>query len=356
VQKLFTYLAIFVLLTVMTNSVMAQPGGGGGLQVMKIYDADGVMISKSDTGLRIRQYILSGKNNRVKREIMPDGMNSRFNYANKVYTHIFLPPYILQKNQRKAAPNQRVQLLYNNDTMTIDFIGIIGENPAGNTDHMERINFKPGYFKSYRNPHQSHSRFWNDTALTLKQKNEIFNLLYQGLDDVAVYQLQNLGLLEYIPPVPSKIIRPRPSKRIRCSDTVIYNGYNVLCHVNIVMKEGNIEITSSAKPIIIDSVGQCYKFYYYFPFNPFSRDVSENEQKDGHTFLREIRTAQLTINKQLFSGCVRISTTSYLMRAGNTNHSVYSILVLYYQNGKVVREENLHDVDPKTEQPIERLS
>jgi hypothetical protein len=315
-----------------------QPGGGGGLQITEIHDFDSRRIPENDTALQIKCFVLSEKKHHVKEELP---LTNRHRYKP---AHIYLPPLIRTPKKDREIPNLRLQLIYKQDTMIIDIIGIPGENGNGDIDIMERIEFIPGYFKCFRSPHISHPDLWNDEGKTERHRIDIIHLLQSGISNSTILPLSSIGLLQHIPDPDEKGKEIR-RRRLECIDSS-YNLYDYysLCYHMISINDSMIEISSKAKPVQPDSF-LCYKFmYYYINRNRINQadKITMEEGKLAYTTLEKIKTSGLKINGKPFTGCVKIA--SMFFNRGLRHYSGFDLLVLYYDEGKILKHRLIPDV------------
>ena len=132
---------ILLLLLSLVNYAFAQPGGGGGLDINSFYNANGSLISRTDTSLHIIAFLL--EDSTVESPILAQ-LEETYIFGKKVSNssseiHCNLPP-----------GNIRLYIIYQKDTMLLDLIGIIDENGAGIHDYMDSIVIQPGYYRYRR--------------------------------------------------------------------------------------------------------------------------------------------------------------------------------------------------------------
>lgn len=123
-------LNVILFLTLLIQISNAQPGGGGGIRILNINDYNGTPFVKGDSSLRIQHFVLSKREQREMYTIYELNYN-KYDFAGKFQTFYYIPPYIIERNKRSEIPNQSIKLLYENDTMIIDFIDVLQENGAG---------------------------------------------------------------------------------------------------------------------------------------------------------------------------------------------------------------------------------
>ncbi len=169
---------------------LAQPGGGGGLYIMQLYDADKKLIQKNDPFLKLQQFILS-KKKKPKEYTKKDWL---YDYRNVDTTaaHIYIPSVIKKGSGEQYLPDVQLLLIFHRDTMIIDLIGMRRPNAGAYVDVMEKIEFKPGYFRCLRDPYQQLPNY-----IAHPQQNEMRKLLDTGLTDSTLDRLVHFGLLQY---------------------------------------------------------------------------------------------------------------------------------------------------------------
>jgi tetratricopeptide (TPR) repeat protein len=151
---------LFLLLLV-SGKVAAQPGGGGGLVIGSLFSnkLDSINLL-TDTALSIRTFILAEGKVYQETFLYQIFLKEKGNLRISRHHHGFgLPPAndINEDRYADRESNQRMYLVYKQDTMIIDFMGIIGENGMGNSDTMDSLVIQKGYFKYNRSKHNNRS-------------------------------------------------------------------------------------------------------------------------------------------------------------------------------------------------------
>jgi tetratricopeptide (TPR) repeat protein len=185
-------LILFMLL--LSCSVVAQPGGGGGLQIQGLYSQNLEPINLlTDSSLKIRTFLLF--DNKIYQEtfIYQTFLNKKGEaYINSRTLGFGLPPATALLDGRIEL-DQRMYVTYKTDTMIVDFINIEGENGAGYFDHMDSLVIQKGYFKFYRLKKQQNS-IYDDYDYESHDKNSAF--LTKGLTFYTAVPLLKEGYLE----------------------------------------------------------------------------------------------------------------------------------------------------------------
>jgi len=195
IQKLKLRVFIFPML-LFAGKLYAQPGGGGGLGIVDFYSSklDRLDIS-SDTSLKIRTFsMLEGKLNQERYMFQP---LPKENGKVRIYHPDYgtrLPPTDDRDGYSDKSSIQRMYIVYQKDTMIIDFYEIIGENGAGRADRMDSLVIQRGYFKFHRSKKIGKSFNREDYDRNVK-------LLKNGLTFYTVNQLSNAGYIEYNPTI-----------------------------------------------------------------------------------------------------------------------------------------------------------
>ena len=191
----FIKLIYFIILNLLLFSrpLFAQPGGGGGLSIGSLYDEKLERIDFfSDSSIKIRTFILNGEKIHQETFLFQRLLNQKVNRAiNSLVYKFLLPPSddIDVDGYLDNQSNQRMFILRNQDTMIIDFVGIIGENPAGIRDLMDSLVIQKGYFKFYR--------FKNTESLICDDFHKNRRLIGNGLTPTTVKHLSCEGYLEH---------------------------------------------------------------------------------------------------------------------------------------------------------------
>jgi hypothetical protein len=93
-------------------------------------------------------------------------------------------------------------------------------------------------------------------------------------------------------------------------------------------------------------------FYYYFMFNA-RQDMDNSETKLANSLLRKLTSYKIKINGNYFSGQIKFAAAYY--KAGIFgDYGMNVIYVNQYEEGKLVKSNVLYDVNPHTEERIER--
>lgn len=310
------YLAVFILSTlVLCQSILGQPGGGGGIQIEKIIDKNLQLISKSDPELKITRFLLGTDSTHKVLQLY--SAEAKYHYrTNGKPNHIFLPPYIYlptfkSKNaKRTSVPNQRIMLIYKKDTMIIDFIDILMENGAGYTDYIEVLKLYPGYFTCYRNIRNRLPIFFNESAFAIfnapKLVDTLNMALKKGINDETLPMLYQYKLLEH-----NKDLKPYIFFENSRYDTLFlaHAPVDSLPYKNIQIKGNNIQIKTTASPIITDS-GLQYKFLLPSFATIKQKHFIEITDKEGQQkYLLFINTSiptELYINHKKFTGILKL--------------------------------------------------
>lgn len=349
-NNMMKILPIILFFLALTHSAIAQPGGGGGIRILNILDNTGKPFIKGDSILQIKLYTLSKNEKKIDFEIQANQeLNHQF--GGKGNTRFYLPPYIREKTKTIKLPNQRLLLIYLNDTMTIDFIDVLPPNGAGNSDVVTNIYFKSGYYKSYRVPAKKSEEFWTGKVSSEKEKKEVLNALLNGINTNTDYILVGFGLLKHVPD-PNLENKKLQRQRENCKESV--NGkYYTLCFNNMETQDMDSTITISVNQNS-DSLASSdsLHFYYFFMFNA-RQDMHNSETKLANSLLRKLTSYKIKINGNYFSGQIKFAVAYYNAGISST-YGMYIIYVNHYKEGKLVKSNVLYDVNPHTEERIER--
>lgn len=334
---------IVLFFIVFIPSVYAQPGGGGGLRILNILDYSGKPIRQGDANLRIIHFALS-KSGEKQSSIIPPGQNRFHTFYDESNTFYYLPPYIQEGNKKTYIPNQRIQLIYSEDTMTIDFIGVMNENGAGHSDMVENIHFNPGYYKSFRNPNDIIEGFGEK-----KERNDILKAMYKGINTNTDYILKARGLLVHIPD-PDSYVKQLKRNRKSCTPEIITAPYSRLCAHQLNIQDSTIHlIDNSGLSDFKDS--SLLHYVYYFSFNYRSRINPEVQL--ATTMLESFKKSNLRVNQMRYTGTLKLAVPFH--NAGiSSSYSGYNLWILEYSKGILTKIEIKNDVSLITEQVQER--
>lgn len=188
------WLFIFALL-LSAGPLLAQPGGGGGLIISGFYNTRlGRINMLTDHSLQIRTFLLAGA------EIYQETFLYQTLLKQKSKTEMTLTapgfdlPPATDIHDRRGTSDQRMYIVFEQDTMIVDFIGIPGANGAGYRDRMDSLVIQKGYFKYYRTGKEGKSPVAEDDERNRK-------LTGTGLTLYTAAALSSQGYIEYNPSV-----------------------------------------------------------------------------------------------------------------------------------------------------------
>lgn len=324
--------------------MIAQPGRGGGLCILNIYDYAGKPFQKDyDTLLKIHHFALSENGDKQLFSIEPK-QEKNHSFSQKEKTFFYLPPYIGYIPEERKLPNQRLVLIYSNDTMTIDFIDVIADNGSGYSQVVENIYFNPGYYKSYREPSKVIKGFSEDTFVKESDRNELSKALLNGINTNTDYILVAWNLLKYIPDLNLENKRLRRSRN-SCKEEVVLKKYYTLCEKKITIKGNVIEILTESKPTIINKKST-FHFYYYYSFS--GRFIGQTEEdKLARDILLSIEKLNLRVNGKNYTGIIKLAI-GFTDAGISSTYSGTGVWIIEYLNGNKININKLIDVDPET--------
>lgn len=349
-------LSLLTFITTILQILHAQPGGGGGIQIMNVLvpDATGFKtISKKDTSLKINAYFLALNINKDINSIARNrALNNydKYDFAGKVFTHIYLPPHYLKDGKTTPAPNQRLELIYKGDTMTLDFFGVIPENGSGRTDQIDTISFYSGtYFKCYRNVEAKIARYYPGTSTGNRirpgELDSIRRLMQMGITYHTLRALEKYELLQQFNNKPAMTIFLRQEKY----DTVWLQSFPIynLELKNINIQSNKINIRADEDAVLVNNQ-LIYKFY--LGFTPTLGFTEKNEgQEKVRLLFTQLKTIPLEINGHQFTGTIK-----WLTPFRNNWYSGVSLSIHTFSHGVLVKEEIRYDVHPQLERELER--
>ncbi len=173
--------------------VSAQPGGGGGLFIRNMYNRNLKPVDLSnDPQIFIRTFVLL-KGKVYQETFLHDQYmaNNGKMRVSRSYYGFGLPPAgdVDGNGYGDRQSDQRMMIIYNRDTMVIDFTGITGENAGGYTDVMDSLVIQPGYFTYDR------SRLNNSTGYNIDEWKALAKLQQNGLTPFTIQQLRSKKLI-----------------------------------------------------------------------------------------------------------------------------------------------------------------
>jgi hypothetical protein len=158
---------ILLTLTLLTSNLFGQPGGGGGLYIAGFYNKQLKEINYNDTSFKTRIFALNDTsiNSKITQEILPSNGKS------------LSPPF----------SNQRMFIIYNNDSMIIDFFNVMPENGGGNFDYMDSVIFKHGHYRYFRYPNNLSSKVYQEQNLYLLFSNGLTPYTIDNLSKIIFW-------------------------------------------------------------------------------------------------------------------------------------------------------------------------
>lgn len=189
-------LCLILILLIANTAVLAQPGGGGGLTIGNLYNTRQEKIDLlNDAALQIRTFIL--KDDKIYQEtFLYDAFlekNGQLRISRQHYGFGFPPADdVNEDGYADRESNQRMLIMYDKDTMIIDFTGIIGGNAGGYTDKMDSLVIQKGYFKYYRTKKKNTEYHFPQDEITRK-------CLNNGLTPYTAQQLAAGDYMAYDP-------------------------------------------------------------------------------------------------------------------------------------------------------------
>lgn len=143
-------LALFLLLPF---AVLAQPGGGGGLQIKNCYRIRNNRVDSFEKNYvpQMRLFFLAdtSMSGLVTEEV--GGVTEQQPRRSYKESSLYFPPpgyfsdYNLYRDWHYL--NYRLLWYYGGDTMVVDFLGVLPENAGGSISEMDSLVFQPGYYR-----------------------------------------------------------------------------------------------------------------------------------------------------------------------------------------------------------------
>lgn len=341
--KNFLLIVVPVLLFFTTH---AQIPEGGGLRIIKIMVPDPMwggfkVISPNDSMIKIRSYALELDTNDNIRSITPTSFaKDRINdddTANAFNTHIYLPYSARINGNKKLLPDQRLELIYKADTMTIDFFDIPPPGESGDMDSMDTLTFyRSHYLKCYRDPSKKLPSYVNPPQT---KDDPVYRFMQMGITNHTIPLLYNYLLVEDADKPVMMVFQG--DKQYDTLWLPAVPVYTVLPGtVDISAKK--INISTAKPPLLIDSGKISYKFY-----QAFSPSLSPgSEEIKMRTMMKELRTIPLYINGKRFTGVIK-----WLLPFRNSLKQYWGtwMIIHEFREGVLISERNAGDVDPDTE-------
>jgi len=133
---------ITILFVFISIEIYAQPGGGGGLNIENLYSKSLKRINIFDENLKIRYFVITDTSYK----------SNIFEEIKKEEKTTFICHCNFENENSKYDNNQRIELIYKEDTMIVDFLQIMPANPMGIKSSIDSLVIMKGYFRYYRNP------------------------------------------------------------------------------------------------------------------------------------------------------------------------------------------------------------
>jgi hypothetical protein len=343
---LLFFLSHFVL-----QITRAQPGDGGGIQVLRIVDKDNHLVYPADIALRIKYFILSDNEPYTVVSSYTDAERDwQYNFTRIGKPHIYIPPYLVKKTGNVYVPNQRLLLMYKYEIMAIDFIDVLPINPGGASDVIRLLKFYPAHFICYRNKAKHLPNIFTKEIAPAHElsvlQDAITRAMEKGINDETLPLLSTYQIIEQW---------KRPLKQLVFLKEGNYDtAYlpsspsNDLPLENIIFRDSSILIHTNSYPLVIDS-GLQYKFYFTAGGSIDHSGIFQAGSKQMALCI-QLNTATLYINNKKFTGVLKI-----LFPFRNIIGSVYtgySMGLYVFKEGKKTSITQGRDIDSDAEEPV----
>lgn len=329
-SSIWVYL-MTLFLCLLALLVTAQPGGGGGLNISAIYNMGGELMEMNSPHFKMNHFVL-GKNGKKVEYIFDTLQKETSNYYTSGRKWLYLPPDYLESE--KKCPNQRLEIIYKKDTMTIDFIGISMNHAQGASEQIDAIYFFPGKYKMHRMESDRYLEIQNSKSIPADQKKKVEEAMHNWYSA----ELRNWQLLEeeYNP---KKRAFLQKYFRENCEEEMGTRENYRLCEQMMSMEGTIFQVKTIQKPLIKADTS-IYRFTYYYSFtNPLLRkqilnedadkkadDFPYEEEKLASSYLDAFETKTLYLKGSLYSGIIeiRISTSGFSGVEQTVYHYCYS--------------------------------
>lgn len=309
-----------------------QPNQSTGLLIKDLVDYNGDAIQYKNKKILIKHYILSDKKHKVIDSLSDEKIQNIRNEI-KSQGYYFMADSYERNGKKKDAPNQRLMLIYQTDTLTIDFIDI------GQYDVVEEIVFFPEYFKIYRDPAKKIKDWDNDSLYPPETRSKIRELLKLGISH-KVYPLSGYRLLENKTcKDPFNVLQKY--QRLDCLEKKSeIKGYTILCEQNFNTIDSILYLQTNELSIKVNKQ-EVYQFYYYYT----NKYRVCDEYYLAFDLLKKIEFYNLYINQKKFTGMIRLVVPQLW-----DDWLYYDLWKMTYEEGLLKKREVLNNVDPITEE------
>jgi hypothetical protein len=352
-MKSFAILFFYFLLT--SCFAQGQPGGGGGVIIQTLIDKNGHLISSRDSGLVIRKFILSDAVGLSVQEYHSNQEKSSFpKHATVNQGGLYIRPYIGVYDEIKM-PHQLIQFIYRGDTVFVEFEDIKMKDGTGYSNWLDTLQLIPGRYKiPFRFLYGYYTR--NGTAADNKRYDSISALARRGITATTIPMLRNLGLL-YI------MINER--------FTTIYQNANNTFDTDClpvkpvyVMKVGaiaigkkRININVNAAPMLENDTLLYRILMQVPPLNTIAvMNRVNDDQLEAIRALNKLSFKQVYINRQPYTGYLKVFIPFSEFRPGNVTISGFSLSVFYFEDGILLHREDIPDIELDESDVPKRLS
>lgn len=366
----------FLFLTAVAYSGSAQPGGGGGLQILHVAYWDGNnTISLANAALKLKFYTLSSQKNNRKAAAYKQASISDYPVTRLSKESIYLPPYIdyttNKRSERVFMPDQRLELIYKKDTMVIDFMDIMLRSGSGITDVMDTLTMYPGRrMISYRSPGKRLPELFSKSPI-LTDYNErqamdtIRKALLRGITNTTLPVLCRYDLVKdegYLQKVVfvrqdgyDTVLLPHAPVNNLYVDALSFSDDEPGIAPEINIDTGKDPILSGNEPL--------YKFLFNYNLCPdrMVLRLGEKQKKEepdsiikAGYFFKQIEKASLTVNGQKYTGTLKIVYPCTGFDLGIRKYSTYGLIVCKYENGRLMSRTGAGDIDIISELQLAR--
>lgn len=182
-------LLLFLCFSVFT-ALLAQPGGGGGVKILRFYGSNKQYFSPSKALVK-KHFILadSSRNAKAIREQTPNYLYSFPRYFAYELKPTFSSPLIASHKYSQHENFQRIMVAHDEDTLVIDFINIPMENPVGMYWTLDSVCLQTAYLRIDFEREE-------ELGLSHMQKDSLKNYLQRGITPSTLPFLERIHFVE----------------------------------------------------------------------------------------------------------------------------------------------------------------
>lgn len=345
--------ALFLIALLFTFCILishAQPGGGGGLNISYITYVNGDTLDFTDKNFKINHYAMNKKFSKVEFQFLEEQKRSYYTGEKEWF---YLPPDYHNNDKIEFSTNQRLEIIYKIDTMTIDFYGIMQENGAGHVEQLTTIQFFPGNYKFHLTESERFDSCWQYKDQFHDQIKKLQEDMRTGITQLTKPNLKAWRILEEAFNPYTEIFWAKYFRE-NCTDIVVHGptNFTILCEYMMELTSTHFYLKTEQKPIQLNDT-TAYQFYFYHVFKYHvpvintGKDSPKNqtlppveEDRLAQKYLDALETHTLYVNGSRYCGKIVLNVSRNSFNP-DPRHNMSQRICFNYVDGKFKYKYNI---------------